>query len=581
VFKTLIRAAQRWPRIVIACREHEQVKRLHRECGLTPPQAAGAHLASQFAQVNLNSEGTMKRRHWGMAVVVLTALACQAETVLVSERPDVRRQEQRRGHENVDDRMAALADELPGFAGVYFDSAGSMVLRLKDLGQAEAARSRLSAWFAAKPDPWSKTEGVAFASAALVRDARYDYRQLHTWFGRVVAEVMGQEGVISGAISSRRNQLVIGVDHHSRISTMVDELLRMGIPEAAVTVKQRPAMGGARSTDLTDRVRPVIGGLAISYTSQDKCTLAYNADHNNTGYWYFLTNSHCSQSWASIDTVYHAQPNTDGSNNIAVEVSDPATFDYDDDNNCPPSEECRYADVSLFRYTGSSSDWKHGYVAFPGSQGSTTYTVEKRVIGNVDPYEGQWVYKVGMKSGRSFGQVEEDCALWENTTTGWSLPCQIEVTDSLSKEGDSGSPVFSTYGDGIIARGILWGTTDSVPWYIASPITAALGELNADFGGSLCINIACSPPPSAYMTGPSVIPEDVWCTWQASATGGVPPYSYAWSGVLSGTGSSIQGPVTSPGWLTVTVTDDVNNTDYESLYITIDPYATGEGCVED
>lgn len=50
--------------------------------------------------------------------------------------------------------------------------------------------------------------------------------------------------------------------------------------------------------------------------------------------------------------------------------------------------------------------------------------------------------------------------------------------------------------------------------------------------------------------------------------------------MASGTGSDIEGTVTSSGWLTVTVTDYVSHTDNYSLYITIDEYATGEGCVE-
>lgn len=56
--------------------------------------------------------------------------------------------------------------------------------------------------------------------------------------------------------------------------------------------------------------------------------------------------------------------------------------------------------------------------------------------------------------------------------------------------------------------------------------------------------------------GPTVISaSDHTCEWSATPVGGRPSYSYTWSGVLSGSGATVSGPVGSGGLLTVQVED--------------------------
>jgi hypothetical protein len=58
--------------------------------------------------------------------------------------------------------------------------------------------------------------------------------------------------------------------------------------------------------------------------------------------------------------------------------------------------------------------------------------------------------------------------------------------------------------------------------------------------------------------------------WEAAIlSGGTPPYTYAWSGVLSGSGSSVSGEVTSSGNLSLVVEDDEEETDGVLLYVTV------------
>lgn len=81
-------------------------------------------------------------------------------------------------------------------------------------------------------------------------------------------------------------------------------------------------------------------------------------------------------------------------------------------------------------------------------------------------------------------------------------------------------------------------------------------------------------PLSVDIVGPSEVPEDSECVWQAFAEGGKEPYSYSWSGVLTGTGQNIWGVVGSDGWLNVTVTDDLSSQAGSSFFVNVDSWAT-------
>ena len=93
------------------------------------------------------------------------------------------------------------------------------------------------------------------------------------------------------------------------------------------------------------------------------------------------------------------------------------------------------------------------------------------------------------------------------------------------------------------------------------------GALNAE----AAVAAVPSPPPpmSASIAGPSEVkPNQSWCFWAANTSGGTPPYSYNWSGVLSGTGATVTGAVNSSGRLYLLVTDSNGQQRSPSKYIT-------------
>lgn len=62
------------------------------------------------------------------------------------------------------------------------------------------------------------------------------------------------------------------------------------------------------------------------------------------------------------------------------------------------------------------------------------------------------------------------------------------------------------------------------------------------------------PPLTASISGPSVVAAGQFNNWNGSANGGQPPYSYSWSGQLSGSGQVVSGALFSSGYLYLTVT---------------------------
>ena len=56
-----------------------------------------------------------------------------------------------------------------------------------------------------------------------------------------------------------------------------------------------------------------------------------------------------------------------------------------------------------------------------------------------------------------------------------------------------------------------------------------------------------------YWDGPTTVSSTEECTWRANVVGGRGPFTYVWSGVLSGSGNEILGQITSTGILTLNV----------------------------
>jgi hypothetical protein len=235
----------------------------------------------------------------------------------------------------------------------------------------------------------------------------------------------------------------------------------------------------------------------------------------------------------------------------------------------PFGYDCRDSDAAAFKYQGGVSfDW--GYIVKPtgtpsqtwGSSGSLEISgtdFEIVAVGNANSWND--VDKVGRTTGWTRGDIVDTCEDLPGPG-GVRRMCSM-VTDFYSWGGDSGAPVFVvTSGSDVKLVGMYWGydTEDSLS------VFSSWNGLGDDSGSFSVFN----PPLEVDIDGPSAVRPETECVWEAAIlSGGTPPYTYAWSGVLSGSGSSDSGEVTSSGNLSLVVEDDEEETDGVLLYVTV------------
>lgn len=121
---------------------------------------------------------------------------------------------------------------------------------------------------------------------------------------------------------------------------------------------------------------------------------------------------------------------------------------------------------------------------------------------------------------------------------------------NFGKKGESG-----TYGDGIFS---------------------SFGAIFHVYNDNLFSQVQVwDAPLQGGITGPLEAPPEVECTWYASnVSGGVWPYTYQWSGALTGTQMNVTGEIQAPGeWLYLTVTDAASNQLNDQLHIPVDDEA--------
>ncbi len=379
----------------------------------------------------------------------------------------------------IDDDYNALVDQVPGFGGQFFDASGILHVYLKDPSQRATVASALASFL--------DRHGVSGAQATrtmIVERASFDFRQLFNWYGSLVQRI-DHVGITQTAIDKRTNQLEVGVRDAAVGARVSNALSSVGIPAtAARVVVIAPTYV---FTSLQQYSRPVKGGLQLTLGGF-YCTMGFLAykklgltvDSSTT---YFVTNSHCTDSFGVADGQTAGQP--DVSNPIGTEISDPAMHTNATDANCPVGRNCRYSDAALFQLNTSVSKTYAQIEKVSGLNIVDYYTIT--TDNGYDNYYGPTtLMKVGRTTGYSSGLLTAQCAAvaeYDNGgDTGRTMLCQDQANLS-SGAGDSGSPVFHTdlYGgkhNSVQLDGVMWGGDGSRITY--SPWSFLRNELQQD-----------------------------------------------------------------------------------------------------
>lgn len=473
------------------------------------------------------------------------------------------------------ERMALLADRLPGYAGHFFNERAEFVVRIKD-GRSTLADARAGvADFLEESmtgPPARRTAARARASGLILETAEFDFRELYDWYGVVLPAIRPLEGFKVLDIDEQKNRLEILVLSADRIPSFRSAIEELPVPQAAVEFVVSPGVIVPLSDDLRDRVRPVIGGLEINGTGDGECTLGFNAKRTTDGTFHLLTAAHCLDPQDDLtppDSVYQDAGSASG-DYIAYES-------YDNDTYWCGGPSCIDADVAAARYDISTSGWHFGQFALPNYH-DTEYTSTRYIVSASDVAQGDTVVTVARTTGTGVGTVLDTCAYAAYSPSNPDLVCAFRADVGGNAAGDSGGTVVEevSYPDwsasGIISGGDGFGNTFFTGW------TKIVNELS----GNWCVDIDCAPDPNlGEISGPNWLPPNLLCTWTVSAWGGVPPYSTVWSDAASGTGSDIQAIIDESGYLTATVTDYAGHTDQVSMWITVDDNAPEPpGCTE-
>jgi hypothetical protein len=416
---------------------------------------------------------------------------------------------------SIDAEFADIARNVPGFGGLFIDE-GIPTVYLVDPTQREAAQEAVTPLLLERD---LLEDGSVTTLDIQVRQADYDFLQLAEW-SHLVTDLLTFPGVLSLDIDESVNRVSFGVENMGLEAVLKRDLAKLGVPEKAVIIyEEEPTVP---MTTLQDRVRRVLGGLRIDRPPglENGCTLSFNT-YSNGGY-AFVTASHCSEVWWTPDSTLFYQPTVSGGNYIGFEFADPEPFQGGD---CPTGEYCRYADANLSRYDSAGSanygriarttywkQWESGSIVIDSSRPHFYIRGEGRA-----PVMGQWLYKMGQRTGWTGGPVVKTCYK-PDKYGGIQLVCQGRVAAHLGG-GDSGSPVFSILPNGrdIKLYGILWG--GSVLGFGFSRLSYFEDELGEDLPTAIL---------KVTIIGPTEVQPHEVCEWEADVDGGIPPYSYKW-----------------------------------------------------
>jgi len=390
-----------------------------------------------------------------LVLALLLAFTCVLAAPAVAAGPVV----------TLDDQLAALTTDVPGFGGMYLDDAGRLNVFLQDVSGADFFR-------AMDPD-------------VRVHPAQFGFDQLQEWRLAARAGVLGQEGAVFLDVDETRNRLRIGVDRSSvpaATAKVLGALRQAGVPRDAVVIEAADPIHFMAT--LRDKIRPVPGGVQIRWSNY-VCSVGYNASLGGVAG--FVTASHCTLKQGGVRraTLYYQPLNQVADEFIGTERVDPDYFR--NQQGCPRGAKCRFSDSSWAEYETpglSAGDQiartdgvNNGSLTIDPNNPSFSVTA-KDASGN--QLVGTIVNKVGRTTGWSQGAVSGSCVDTGVASSNIVLLCQ-DFVDATVGGGDSGSNVFRlTGGDTVAVVGSLWGGNADGTLFVYSPYSAVKAELGLD-----------------------------------------------------------------------------------------------------
>lgn len=132
------------------------------------------------------------------------------------------------------DRYAAIAQTVPGFAGLYWEGT-TLVLMLVDTTQRDAAVAAIA-----------EDMRGQYIRRVLVRKADFDFIELRKWL--LLVPIFGDSQITAVGPDVMRNRVLVGVADSAYLAPMRERLVALGIPLSALALDvMRVCAGGPSS----------------------------------------------------------------------------------------------------------------------------------------------------------------------------------------------------------------------------------------------------------------------------------------------------------------------------------------------
>lgn len=440
--------------------------------------------------------------------------------------------------------FAELERHVPGAGGLYMDSAGFLVVVLRDPAHSQRARVAVPALLSRRgirpPQPWTGRLRVV--------QGRYTFSELERYRDVIFDEVFTTEERFEvldlDEVANRVRMEVRGLTAGSG-SAIMRQIASFGVDTNAVLLAKAEGRSGperrlAPPASTSHYADTIVGGLQVGTywngASVGACTAGIVVTRN--GVPGVVTASHCSATWAYLENTELRQP-WDNGRRLGQEIVDPASY------MCGWFQQCRASDAALFSLEAGvayrvgtilNTTPNNGYLG--GGMGGRITIVDKPYltvtrVENNDLLVGFIVHKLGDSTGHTWGDLTNTC---EDHNEGTRVTRCVYRAGYFSGGGDSGGPVWMNYSDtwvtlGGVHLGQKNGRGVFSKW---SRVVSDLGPLSV-IGGS-----PPSPPPtiSVSILGPSGVSPGTSCSWSADVQNAQGDVQYVWTANDERVGSS-------------------------------------------
>ncbi|MBA2671962.1 MAG: hypothetical protein H0U67_16460 [Gemmatimonadetes bacterium] len=386
----------------------------------------------------------------------------------------------------LDHEFVRLAQEIPGFGGLFYDESGTLNVVLVPV-VAPMASAELQGRLAARLEGMGGP--VVAAQSARVREGQYDFLQLFEMRQRVDQVVWSLQGIVYTDADEAANRVAIGVEDAAAAASVERTLTMLGIPREAVILRQTAPLRFPDEADavgplsvvfsLGGFVRPVAGGLRLTSSPPfdraiDSCSVGFNVRSPEASSVHgFVTSSFCTTypfGSGPVGTLFFQQhprghDPRGGGTFIGREVHDAPTFTG---GACPRDPDpdwvgCRWSSAAGARYDlrveNAENAFGQIYRTIGVNTGSLTIDPANptfEIVGEL-PFSlhGQVVHKVGWTTGWTQGTVDATCITWsppfilddfDDRFINVTLLCLQRAT-AVGDIFEDGAPVFVRAGE--------------------------------------------------------------------------------------------------------------------------------------